>query len=679
MLVVPDNDKLVAKLYDMGDQKVEKEIPLATNIFKEVVPSYQNGAFILATKNQEDKLQLKQIDSNGHTTNLETQNVALESFLKTNTYNYRDRLVTYAKDDEQQYYIQVYNGKVTILNLANDKRLSARPTNISFNKLNDTTFVPYWDANLKDDSKVQLSGILTTQNTYSISRETDERNMEKQFLENTRLNQNQMLVVNTNYPKQIYQVSTNQTSKETLLKTPKPLYQAKIHPLNQAESLLIGSTEKDEQNGKLIAYLYNEQNHRLLDVSSMFKHATYADITSLNPYFYKNENENNVYFDASGKMAAVLDVKTGKTNSITAKEISSFKTSADAKWTLFIAFLKDSPALSINWLIWVLISVFFLLFSFVIPLVSRPFKRKNRAESILLQATILSANETGTYINNQPRVRFLLRFFYKGEAREITVHQVISSLSQIFPGGQVMIRYNPRKNKAILVNENEPVPEERMISARLTAVRPYGAVGRGTVVELEFQADSKMYKVPAIEPTGFHFEIGKPAELLETGGITRLLAYNTEYKKEDMLELTGTVTSLKTISSAISNYTLVLMDISVQAEDSTLMIQNSQFIPTGLTVQIGMVIPVQITQEDFSRRKRLSQKKEGSATITSVSYFGYTRGERPVSRVELLINGQKFITNTTIEPALSLQNGDTVWAQYDEANGDAIIVRYSQF
>ncbi len=681
MLVVPDNDNLVANLYDVKEKTIEKTFSFDSDIFKQAIPSYQNGTFVIATKTKDSELQLHQIDASGNLKNILSQKIMMDGFLESNSYPYRNRLVLEAQNNADSYYIQVQNGKATTLNLASDKRLPARPTNISLNYGVSANFLPTWRVYLKDDSTVQLSGILNTKNTYSITNETSEVSIQKSFLADTGLSKNQLLGVNTSYPKEIYHLSPTDFHASEKLATPKPLYQALIFPLNSKESLLIGSSTQDEEQGGITAYLYNEIDGALTDVSPLFEKANYKDLADTNALFYKVENEKELYYDGAGKTTGMFDLATGKASIIEAADVSSWPQKTTTKLGAFVQFLKEHPALAINWFVWLFIPLILLLVIVFRKLFFAFRRKKNKEGTVILPATILSANETGVYINNQPRVRFLLRFLYKGKEKELEVHRVVSVLSQIQVGQQVMIHYNPKKNKAIFMDEADmtegATKEVRVPSATLTAVLSFGAANRGTAVELELKANGKVYRVPATEPEGFRFEIGKLAELIEVGGVTRLLAYNTTYEKNDNITLNATVTAIKPLSATVLGRKLTLLDLSVQAGNTSFPIQNSQFIPETIPLQVGMVLPISFTQEDFSLRKRLSQAKEGSAVISSVNYLGYTRSERPVARVELDIKSRRYTYIGTIEPTASPRSGDAVWVQYDESHGDAIIIRYS--
>ncbi|WP_088840998.1 hypothetical protein [Listeria sp. ILCC797] len=682
MLVVPNEDDLLANLYDVQDQTIEKTFTFDSNIFKEAVPSYQNGAFVIATKTEDEQLELHQIDANGTMKNILSQEIILDSYLKTNSYQNRGRLIISAENKADTYYIQVQNGKATAINLADDKRLSARPTSISLIYGNNGNLLPYWLVNLKDDSTVQLSGLLNNQNTYSIAQGNSDVAIQKPFLADTGLSKNQLLEVDTSYPKEIYHINPTDFRAGQKLITPKPLYQSLIIPLNSKESLLIGSSTEDETQGGITAYLFNELNSGLTDVSALFEKANYEDLADRNALFYKDENTKELYYDGAGKTTGMFNLETGKAQIIAAADVSAWDQKMTGKLGSFLGFLKEYPALAINWIVWLFIPLMLILLGVSGTIIRKSANKRNKKDSVVLPATIVSANETGVYINNQPRVRFLLSFIYEGKKKEVEVHRVVSVLTQIPIGQQVMIRYNPKKNKAMFVDEADvatetAAQEERISNAKLTAVRSYGAANRGTAVELEFQANSKVYHVPAVEPDGFRFEIGKTAELMEIGGISRILAYNTAYNDTDSVALDGTVTAVKPLSATISGRKLTLLDLTIQADGTSFPTQSSQFVPNTMTLQIGMALPIKFTLEDFSLRKRLSQAKEGSAVISSVNYLGYTRSERPVARVELDINGRRYISVGTIEPTASPRSGDSVWVQYDETRGDAIIVRYS--
>ncbi|EJW15188.1 hypothetical protein M5X00_07140 [Paenibacillus alvei] len=67
--------------------------------------------------------------------------------------------------------------------------------------------------------------------------------------------------------------------------------------------------------------------------------------------------------------------------------------------------------------------------------------------------------ETGTYINNQPLVRFTVRFTDEGQTKEVAIKKVLSFLNGVKVGDPVVISYNRRKNSAVFVTEDN-IPEQ---------------------------------------------------------------------------------------------------------------------------------------------------------------------------------------------------------------------------
>ncbi len=60
-----------------------------------------------------------------------------------------------------------------------------------------------------------------------------------------------------------------------------------MYPLNDRETLIAGSTTKDEAEGHVLGYLYDEKTKQFTDVSAIVSLIPYEDLKSDLLHFYK--------------------------------------------------------------------------------------------------------------------------------------------------------------------------------------------------------------------------------------------------------------------------------------------------------------------------------------------------------------------------------------------------------
>ncbi|MEK5476194.1 hypothetical protein NYE70_04510 [Paenibacillus sp. FSL R5-0407] len=125
----------------------------------------------------------------------------------------------------------------------------------------------------------------------------------------------------------------------------------------------------------------------------------------------------------------------------------------------------------------------------------------------------------------------------------------------------------------------------------------------------------------------------------------------------------------------VGNRQLMILEVMVSEGNVSFRKVNSLFVPKGLPVKAGVVIPVTMRKDDFKKEFALQKGKQGAAKVVSVQFFG-TLGERPLAEITVERAGIAYHINQTIEPVYGVEPGDELWIAYDEVTRDAIIINY---
>lgn len=697
VLSVMDSDSTGLKgvLYDAKSQVKLTEIPLESNIHNQIVSSYQNGRLAVVTYEDSRGLQINMIDAEGGAKELALGTLHFSGFLDSNVIPWRGRLLISGETMGSALYIaQVDQGKLTTLNLNQEGLFPSRPTNMRVDNgiSKNETAVPMFQVDLKDQRTGFISGLIPLQGQahVSVQRQGETRfdaedRAALEFAKKSGRSAASLIRVDSEYPQQakFYNAMSDKWGK--IVPTPQPVYQAQLYLLNDNEVLIAGSSAKDEADGKVLGYVYNERSKQFTDVTAIVGLVPYDELDGNNLHFYKQAGDDLLYYSGRETSAGWMNMKEGNIGTLSSEAVKQWQLEAgEDRISLksFARYIKQGGALVVNWALWIVIPVFMF---FLIPLLSvilTAIHRNKLENGVMVQGTIVSMSETGTYINEQPVVRFLIRFQDEGQVREVTIKKVISFLDPIRTGDSVVISYNRRKNKAVFV-ESSDVPEvsatDQIIEAVLTKIDAYGSVNRGQALLLHFEAGSQHYDVPVVQPAGFAYRIGERAELIIMGGVTRLFRYgrtDTPKVEEEQLTLQGEVTGIRPMDIVINQRRLTIVEMMVAYEQFRLRKTSSQFVPAGTSLQTGMKLPVVAKKSDLSKEQRLLAGKQGSGKVTNVEYIG-TTGERPIARITIERDHVSYTVEQSIEPVYGVLVGDELWVAYDDSTREAVILNYS--
>lgn len=695
---IADGEKgLRGMIYNVSNHQLEKEIPFVSNIFKDTAVAYQNKQLVVATKDSNDVLSVHLIDADGNSKQLNRNSLKVNDYLKNSTYTWRNRLIVVNDDWTNKNQIasmsEIQNGQLHSVDLSDPSLLPARPTSIdaSSNSFESDVAIPMLVATLKDGTSAYISGILDDQHRPAIylakADQTSfeaEKQAQQQFVQHFQANPTRLLQVESDDPKQVrfYNQVTDQIG--ALLPTPQPVYQAQIVLLNDQEVLITGSTNKNEADGKLIGYIYNEKTKQFTDIAPLLINKTYDQLTNVNFTFYKENTTTPLYYSDTDASAGWFDPQSNTVTQMTTAEVEQWQGNDPAKqksWHGFLAYLLEGGPIIFNLLIWLLIPLILLIIPLIIHFVLRRRKAKQLQTGIVTQATIIARTETGTYINDQPQVRFTVQFEDEGVLRKLDIKKVVPYLQMPSIGDSAMISYDRRKQTAIfLTTEDIPAqpPSQILYNAVLQKIDTYDPVNRGQALLLHFELDGQTYSVPVVQPNGFHYRLGDQANLIQIAGMTRLLSYGvlTDLNKTDELTLQGEIIGIQSFTVHIQQRQLMLLEVLVTQDNQRIQKVSSQYVPAQLALSVGNQLPVTVKQNEFQRDLRLMQGKQGSAQVIAVTFNG-TTGERPIARITAQRGGSEYVLEQSIEPVYGVEVGDELWIAYDEQTREAMIVKYA--
>ncbi|MFD1991850.1 hypothetical protein ACFSGI_17905 [Paenibacillus nicotianae] len=687
---------LQGMIYTTSNHQLENTIPLVSNIFKDIAVAYQNKQLIVATKDNNDRLSVHAIDSTGNSKELANRSIIINDYLKNSTYMWRNRIVLVNDGWTKQSkagLTEIQNGQLHSIDLSDGSVLPARPTNVdtTSDSFESDVAIPMLVATLKDGTSAYISGILDKQYRPSVylpksdsTSYEEEEQAQQQFVQHFQTDPTRLLQVENDYPKQVhfYNQSTDQVG--ALLPTPQPVYQAQIVLLNDQEALITGSTTKDEADGKLLGYIYNEKTKQFTDVAPLLTNKTYDQVTNDNFTFYKENITTPLYYSDKDTSAGWFNPQDGSVSQITNAEVEQWQANDPANqksWRGFLDYLLEGGPIVFNLIIWLIIPFLLLIIPFVIQFILRRRKANQLQKGIVTQATIIARAETGTYINEQPQVQFTVQFEDEGVLRKVNIKKVVSYLQMPSIGDSAMISYDRRKQTAIfLTTEDVPTqpPSQILYNAVLQKIDTYEQVNRGQALLLHFELDGQTYSIPVVQPNGFQYRLWDKANLIQIAGMTRLLSYGvlTDLNKKDELTLQGEIISIQPFPVRIQQRQLMLMEVLVSQNNQRIQKVSSQFVPSQLSLSVGNQLPVTVKQHEFQRDLRLMQGKQGSAKVIAVEFNG-TTGERPLARITVERGNAEYTLEQSIEPVYGVEVGDELWIAYDEQTREAMIVKYA--
>ncbi|MNN27179.1 hypothetical protein D3C81_1407060 [compost metagenome] len=244
-----------------------------------------------------------------------------------------------------------------------------------------------------------------------------------------------------------------------------------------------------------------------------------------------------------------------------------------------------------------------------------------------------------------------------------------------------MISYNKSKNRAVFVTQ-EDIPGSQKLevirNAELRRIEPCGKVKRSQVLQLHFTANGRDYTVPVVQPPGFEYRVGERANLALIQGTARIHSYGNGdgLAGSEQISMQGEVLRVEEYPVSIAGRQLMTLEIMMTEGPERIRKVNSLFVPKGLPVQAGVVIPVVMRRDDYAKEARLHKGKQGAAKVISVRFTG-TIGERPLAEITVERDGTTYHISQTIEPVYGVETGDELWIAYDENTREAVIVNYA--
>ncbi|WP_145132173.1 hypothetical protein [Paenibacillus sp. Y412MC10] len=687
------SDGMDAILYDAATHQEVTTIHLRSNIHNQFVGTYQKGNLVIATTDDSSGLQLNVIGPGGHVEELVKGTLEFDGFLTSAVHHWNGRMLVGGETANDTFVVgEVKDGVFQTAYLNEDTGLPARPTSMSevMGSFNDSRAVPLYELDLKDGSTAYVSGLLNAQYKAAMRIRPEggsgfdaEDQAEQQFAALAGVDPTRLWRTESGEPKQVRTYDAVKGDWGSVVKTPAPLYQAAVFPLNDRETLIFGSTAKDERKGQVTGYLYDRQTRSFTDLSQPLSSLEPEDVSSGTLSFFKETGDATLYFTDGEKSAGWLNVKGGTLTRMTGEALQTWQIAEGAdriSWTSFAHYLKRGNALVINWAIWLLIPlVLFGGLGLLIRILTAR-QKKLTAEGTIVQGTVTRLQETGTYVNEQPMIRFDIRFEDEGVMKETSIKKVASYLHAPRVGDPVLISYNRKKNRAVFVTGDDlPQTAPKVIrDAVLTRIDSYGKAGRGEALLLHFDTGGQTYAIPVVQANGFAYRTGDKADLMQIGGITRLYNYNRtrDPKGADQLTLEGEVIRIEHVPVEIMNRQLILFELLLSHGDQRSRKVNSQFVQVRLPVAVGAVIPVSVNKAEYEQELRLLQGKQGSANVTAVQFDG-TVGERPFARIIVTRNGIPYRIEQSIEPLYGVEVGDDLWIAYDEETREAVIVQYA--
>lgn len=683
------------QLFDAKSKELLKEEVIPSNVHKQVVAAYQQDKLVISTYDDKTKLQVNMIDPSGAKTTLTQGELLIPTFLTNDMRVWRNTLFVAGHTvDDDMYIAQIRDGKLTKVILDKGDLLPIRPESIRLlpGLQDQGQIIPMYELSLIDDRTAYISGILDdNQLPVVVLQQEDENPFAAQdraaaeFAKHFKFNMTKRISNNVKFPSQAQYYNAETKQWEEDVPTPKPVYLTKIHTLNEAETLIVGSSAKDEREGSRLGYIFNNQTGQFSDVTSLVSAFSYEDLDHGNVSFYKNLSNDVMYYNQQGLSAGMINIATGSAERITATEVQQWLnvTVGSISWASFLEYIRSWNALVINWVVWVGITLFSTLGLIVGPKTAQRSREKKLARGVLCQGTIMDMKETGLYVNERPQVQFTVQFQDEGTMKQVEIKQVISFLAPVSIGDPVMISYDRKRHRAIFVNEGEAVgfqqeQMEKIDHAVLEFIEKFGSIGRGRALLLHFKAGGKQYTVPVVQPIGFDYRVGEQARLLIVNGTTRIRSYGRASHRldTDLIQLDGKIVEIEKYSISIDNRQLMMMGIVIEEGAGRLRKTNSLFVPVGMPVHEGVMLPVSFRKEDYKKELRLLNAKQGAAKVVDVQYSG-TLGERPLAHITVDRAGTMYSIEQTIEPVYGITVGDEIWIAYDDVSREAIIIKYA--
>ncbi len=456
-----DFDHLSVSLLDSSSGKLLWEKNIKANVFG-ILPhvTYQNDSLLLPTYNNDSGLQLNLV-STDKIEELAEGGLLVPDYLTGGLIVWRNQLLIAGDTGSaEQYFAQVYKGRLLKLDLSASDLFPSRPTAITFvTDLKNEYPFPLLEVNLKDGRIAHMEGFLQPEILPQIRvADTDEGTFTArdeaalQFIRNIEANKTLLIHEQSKYPGEAYFYNAVTKENGETLATPNPVYQARVFPLNENETLIAGSTTPDELDGKVNGYMYNEEKREFTDVSSMLSLMSYEEITNSDTGFYKESGSEILYFSHSTDRAGWLDVTKNKVELFSSSQLNDwmFKPSFKGIWR----YLTENVALAVNLAVWLMLFLVTFIFLQFAPCLTK-LRIKRLLNGVLTTAEIIELSETGTYINEQPLVRLTVRFEDSGQIIDREVKMLVSILEPPQRGEQVLISYDRRKKKASLITKQE--------------------------------------------------------------------------------------------------------------------------------------------------------------------------------------------------------------------------------
>ncbi len=690
---------------------------LDSDMFRNTVVAYQQGKLIVAVKDLQDNILAYQFNRDSTYSNIVNKPMTSSGFLASSTTSWRGQILISSGDSATSdngsplFLANIRDAKLHYASLdrlagLEEKRIQRLRT------LSDTfdtagASIPMYEATLSDDTTAYISALLDQNDTpvvyYKPNNDQNPFEMQdeaqlyfqKQFGRNGR----PLIDVDSSYPKQAYTASAD-GQNEKVLALPTPVYDAHLFLLNKDEILIAGSNAKDSATGKSIAYVYNEVTKKTQDVSALVRNLKSEDLKNSDLQFYKESKQPAVYYSYPGHASGWLNIETGQSKQIVTADakgwqLNGYTGATNSLTPTFRGFwhylLKGGP-LVVNWVLWLIIPFATMALPLVIVgIASRSHKRRLK-RGIVYDATITRMKETGTRINELPLVRFTVQFQHEDRIREVDINKVVSYLNAPSVGDSVMISYDPKRDKAVFITEEDQVQgngaagagnePEIMRGATLQRIERQGTIRRSDVLVLHAEVEGQVHRIPVVQPPGFTYEPYTPITLIRVGGVVRLYRYGSSVSnnndEQDQIMLDANLVNFERMGVRAENRELVLMNVSIHAGDRNVARVNSLFVPdqTMNVMRNGIRIPVSVNRHEFAHELRLLKGKQGSMVVDRVSYNG-TIGERPLASIIATRDGQQYRIEQSIEPLYGVQPGDELWVSYDESTREAVIVQYA--
>ncbi|MFB5675830.1 hypothetical protein ACE3NQ_09475 [Paenibacillus terreus] len=681
------------QMFDAQTGQLLKEETILSNVHGVLAISYQQDGLVITTYDDNLGLQLNVLHPSGEIEELAMGTLQVPSYLTSGVNSWRGKLIITGETSGSAMYVaKVEGGKLQQVMLNQQELLPARPERLDTvsDSFDNEMAVPVIEADLIDDRTAYLSGIWVDRRAPEILIKNEEESSFEardraglQFARHLGLDSTKLIRVDGRYPEQahFYNASTEQWGKA--VPTPKPVYQAKVYLLNDDEVLIAGSSAKDELQGTVLGYLFNEKTGQFTDVTSLLGNLSYEELDHPDLQFFKESESETLYYAGEESTAGMMNLQNHTAHEVTASQVSLWMHAGEDRISpqSFWKYVKQGGPLIINWLVWLFIPLFNLTALAGIPRLLLRKQTQAVANGVILHGTIIQMEETGLLVNNQPQVRFVVRFEDEERMKEVEIKKVISYLERLHVGDAVVISYNRRKNSAVFVT-GENMPQKQALDiihhAVLQRMDSYGSVGRGQALLLHFRANDRHYTVPVVQPAGFEYRVGEQANLALIGGAPRILSYGQKvrFEEAEQLSLEGEIIRIEKYPVTVQNRQLMVMEVMITEGPERIRKINSLFVPRELPVKEGAVIPVSMKRDDYAKELRLLKGKQGAAKVIAVEYTG-TLGERPLAHVTVERGGTTYSVHQTIEPVYGVMEGDELWVAYDDSSCEALILNYS--